>query len=79
MDTTEDGKESGDMAAAEESSCGRAVDEKKLLEEKHAVCFSDRGRSLAANGLPGRAVCFAGNMGLWHAFRALVQQYEYCR
>ena len=78
MDTIEDGKGSG-MAAAEQSSCGRALNGGKLLEKKHAVCFSNRGRSLAANGLPGGAVCFAGNVGLWHALRALVQQYEYCR
>ncbi|CAK0782807.1 hypothetical protein CVIRNUC_006002 [Coccomyxa viridis] len=77
MDTTEDGKES-EVAAAEQSSCGRAEDGGELPEEKHAVCFKDRGRSLAVNGLPGGAVCFAGNVGLWHAFRTLVQQYEYC-
>ena len=78
MDTAEDGKESG-LAAAEQSSCGRAEDGGELPEEKHAVCFSDRGRSLAVSGLPGGAVCFAGNVGLWHAFRALVQQYEHCQ
>jgi len=49
-----------------------------VLEEKHAVCFRDRGRSLEANGLPGGAACFGGNAGLWHALRALVQTYEYC-
>ena len=78
VDTTEDGKESG-VAAAEQSSCGRAADGGKLPEEKHTVCFSDRGRSLVPDGLPGGAVCFASNVGLWHAFRALVQQYEHCR
>ena len=62
MDTAEDGKESG-LAAAEQSSCGRAEDGGELPEEKHAVCFSDRGRSLAVSGLPGGAVCFAGNVG----------------
>ena len=49
-----------------------------MPEEKHTVCFRDRGRSLEAGGLPGGAVCFGRHEGLWHALRALVRMYEYC-
>ena len=62
----------------EASACARATHGRPLPEEKHAVCFRDRCRSLEAGGLPGGAICFGGHAGLWHALRALVKSYEYC-
>ena len=61
-----------------ERPCGQKSEGGALQGKKYAVCFKDRGRSIEAGGLPGGAVCFARNAGLWHALRELVQSYEYC-
>ena len=66
------------VQSGEASACARAAGAGSAPEEKHAVCFRDRGRSLEAGGLPGGAICFGGHEGLWHALRALVRTYEYC-
>ena len=62
----------------ESAACPRAAGNGPAREEKHAVCFRDRGRSLEAGGVPGGAVCFGSHEGLWHALRALVRTYQYC-
>ena len=78
-DTLRQGWEQAEMLQSGESAaCARATSSGRVPEEKHAVCFRDRGRSLEAGGLPGGAVCFGGHEGLWHALRALVRTYEYC-
>ena len=66
------------MSARGERPCGQKSEGGALQGEKYAVCFKDRGRSTEAGGLPGGAVCFGRNVGLWHALRALLQSYEYC-
>ena len=66
------------VQAGEHAGCAGDAGGAPLPEEKHAVCFWDRGRSLEAGGLPGGAVCFGGHEGLWHALRALVRTYKYC-
>ncbi len=78
-DLLREGWEGAGMSQSGESAaCARGAEGRLVPEEKHAVCFRDRGRSLEAGGLPGGAVCFGGHEGLWHALRALVRTYEYC-